>query len=364
VGAVRCAGFLLLGLSGALAACGSGPRSLSRTQPTRRAALAGPAPRGRSAESAESQNRECERCHSDIAAEWRGSLHARSQTDAVYTRAFALEPLEFCQACHAPEADPKAPVPEAAADIGVGCVTCHVVQDELLARADATGARSAPHALTRDARLDGSAACSGCHEFAFPDRTARRRPELMQATVSEHATSTQSESVCASCHMPLVEHGAVPHKSHAFAGGHDTELVRSAVSVTAERSREGARITLTPRQVGHAFPTGDLFRRVEVSAEAVGSEWQVVASKSRYLARHWQRLPSPFGVVLRGVVRDDRPLDAAVVVELELGPSAAQLPINWRVAYQRVEHPRSEREQDSRVEGEIEIASGALEKKP
>jgi Cytochrome c554 and c-prime len=361
---VRCAGFLLLGLSGALAACGPAQQPLARTQPNRRAELPGPAPRGRSAANAANQNRECERCHTDIASEWRASLHARSQTDAVYARAFALEPLEFCQGCHAPEADPKAPVPEAAASIGVGCVTCHVVQGELLARSDSLGAKSAPHALSRDARLDGNAACSGCHEFAFPDRTARSRPELMQATVSEHARSAESSSACANCHMPLSEHGAAPHKSHAFTGGHDAELVRSAVSVTAERTLDGARVTLTPRQVGHAFPTGDLFRRVEVSAEALGSEWQVVASANRYLARHWQRLPSPFGVVLRGVVRDDRPLEAAVVVELELGPSAAQLPINWRVAYQRVEHPRSEREQDSRVEGEIEIASGALEKNP
>ena len=130
----------------------------------------------------------------------------------------------------------------------------------------------------------------------------------------------------------------------------------------AARSPDGARITLTPRELGHAFPTGDLFRRLEVSAEAIGSEWQVVARERRYLARHWERQPSPFGVVLRSATRDDRPLRDPVIVDLPLG--ATHLPIAWRVAYQRVEHPRSDDEQDSRIEGEIELGSGTLEVNP
>jgi hypothetical protein len=36
------------------------------------------------------------------------------------------------------------------------------------------------------------------------------------------------------------------------------------------------------------------------------------------------------------------------------------MPLAWRVAYQRVEHPRSEAEEDSVLDGEIEIASGTL----
>jgi hypothetical protein len=286
----------------------------------------------------------------------------------VYQRAFALEPLQFCQGCHAPEADVERPVPDAAAKLGVGCVTCHVVAGELLAgpaRSDARvadrPAQAAPHPVVRDARLDGSAACAGCHEFEFPDRTARKLPELMQSTVSEHARSAQRDRACASCHMPTIKPGEASHRSHAFLGGHDSGLVKSAVVVEAERDGEIARITITPRELGHAFPTGDLFRRLEVSAEAVGPEWQVVASQRRYLTRHWQRVPSPFGILLRRATEDDRPLAAQVLIELPLGAKASNLPIAWRVAYQRVEHPRSDRERDSSVEGEIEIASGRLE---
>lgn len=297
----------------------------------------------------------------EIAGEWRQSLHARAHTDPVYQRAFAIEPLPFCQGCHAPEADPNQPVPESAAQLGVACVTCHVLGDQIAAARSDRARGSAPHPVLRDARLEGSAACANCHEFAFPDSSARVRPELMQSTVTEHARSNERDESCADCHMPRTESG---HLSHAFPGGNDTRLVRSALLVAARRTPSGARIRLTPRRTGHAFPTGDLFRRLEVAAEAVGADWNVVAAERRYLARHWQRQPSPFGVVLRKAVKDDRPLADAVEVELELGPAAADVSVTWRVAYQRVEHPRGDDEHDSAVASEIEIGSGTLESRP
>lgn len=328
--------------------------------------LPGPAPRGRSSDEAAALNRTCEGCHVDIATEWRASLHARAHTDAVYQRAFAIEPLPFCQGCHAPEADPSAAVPASAANLGVACVTCHVLSGEIAGarpRADARQpAALSPHPVLRDARLEASAACAGCHEFAFPDSSARHRAELMQSTVSEHARSNERDSACADCHMPRTSAG---HRSHAFPGGRDEALVKSAVTVRAERVSSGSvRISLAPQKTGHAFPTGDLFRRLEVSAEAIGGEWQVLASERRYLTRHWQRQASPFGVVLRTATSDDRPLADEVHVELALGAAALGRPITWRVAYQRVEHPRSERDEDSLVQGEIEIESGTLEGEP
>jgi len=356
-----------------LISCAPAEPALSNPRATRVSSvpLPGPAPRGRDPNEAAALNGKCEACHVEIALEWRGSLHARSHTDEVYQRAFAIEPLPFCQGCHAPEADASREVPISVGEIGVACVTCHVLGGEVVAarhgddRPQAAQQRApAPHPVLRDARLATTAACAGCHEFAFPDSGARSTPELMQATVSEHARSKHRDRSCADCHMPETRHGSVSHRSHAFAGGRDAALVQSAVKVTAERSREGARISITPRELGHAFPTGDLFRRLEVSAEAIGGEWQVVTAKRRYLARHFQRQPSPFGVVLRAATTDDRPLAAVVEVDLQLGFAAAGLPIAWRVAYQRVEHPRSEREQDSQVEGEIEIEIGTLESRP
>jgi hypothetical protein len=261
-------------------------------------------------------------------------------------------------------------VPDTAAALGVACVTCHVLGSDVVAgpseRSTALALSkthgSSPHPVVRDGRLGATTACSGCHEFAFPDRGARSRPELMQSTVSEHARSLERDAACSDCHMPVVEHGSGRHRSHAFSGGRDPELVKRAVLVTAERTGRGTlRVSLFPQGIGHAFPTGDLFRRVEISAESVGAEWQVVGSARRYLARHWERDPrSPFGVVLRTAVLDDRPLDERVDVELDLGERAGAWPIEWRVAYQRVEHPRSEHENESVVESEVELARGML----
>ena len=322
--------------------------------------MPGPAPRGRDADTASALNATCTRCHADIAAEWRASFHAHSQHDAAYQRAFALEPLPFCQGCHAPETNAFEPVPEPAADLGVGCVTCHVTNDHVLAAPRSTHGTTAPHAVTRSAEFAGAAACATCHEFAFPDAALRSAPELMQATVTEHGQSGTRAVACATCHMPSVGDGPARHRSHAFPGGHDEHFVKSGLQVRAERSADGrVRLVLTTSGVGHAFPTGDLFRRLEVSAEAVGGDFQVVSSTRRYLTRHWTE-ERKLSTVVRHVSRDDRASEAPLAVDLELAGPVAPLSVTWRVAYQRVEHPRSESERDSVLDGEIEIASGTL----
>ncbi|HET9956698.1 MAG TPA: multiheme c-type cytochrome [Polyangiaceae bacterium] len=324
--------------------------------------LPGPAPRGRESARAQAMNISCVECHRAAAREWAVSRHAQAFTNPEYQRALAIEPLGFCRGCHAPEADPERPPDAAAAALGVACVTCHVVGDEILAasRSESDGPR-APHGVVRDGRLDFARACVRCHEFEFPDRGARGKSELMQATVSEQAGSTAARRACADCHMPASSTPGQSRRSHLFPGGHNEHLVRSAVQTSATRvDAERVRISLTPQAIGHAFPTGDLFRRVEVTAEVVGDEWQVLEARQAYLARHWTRTErGPFGVRLRTMARDDRPLDVPVALDwsFEMGSGRA---IHWRVAYQRVAHPRSESEQESEVTGEIELAHGVL----
>jgi len=322
--------------------------------------MPGPSPTGRDATTASTLNTTCTQCHAEIAAEWRGSFHAQSQRDPAYQRAFALEPLPFCQGCHAPETSTHAPVPELAADLGVGCVTCHVTGEHVLAALGGRSAAVAPHAVTRSAEFSNTGACVTCHEFAFPDAAVRGSRELMQATATEHAQSAARGAPCSSCHMPSVGTGSSRHRSHAFPGGHDAAFVKQGLTVRAERTADrSVRLRLTSTGAGHAFPTGDLFRRLEVSAEATGSDYQVVSSARRYLTRHWSE-ERKLATVLRRVTRDDRVNAAPLDVELELDAAAASLPVTWRVAYQRVEHPRSESEHDSILDGEIEISSGTL----
>jgi hypothetical protein len=308
-----------------------------------------------------SENAACERCHVEIAAEWRSSLHHLSDTDPVYRRALAIEPLGFCRGCHAPEADPAGPAPAPLSRLGTGCVTCHVPGQAVLAAL--TGSKGAkapsPHPVQREAAFGADGACAGCHEFAFPHRPERQARLLMQSTVSEHRASPLADASCASCHMPDAGPAGRRHRSHVFTGARDAELVKRAVRVTAERRGTVARIRIEAVGVGHAFPTGDLFRRLEVSAEAIGADQQVDAEATRHLARHFA---VGKGTQIRVLASDDRVSPGAPAsVDLELGPGAKGREIVWRVAYQRVEHPITAGEEGAAVvEGEVEIAAGKL----
>jgi hypothetical protein len=335
-------------------------------RPARLAPLPGPFPAiaGRAPIDAVAENARCEGCHADVAAEQRASLHGASNTAPPYARAFAQEPLPFCQGCHAPEADANAPVPEALGAMGVGCVTCHLTGDAVLAAPAVGPARSAPHRVERDARFGGAGACAACHEFAFPELGLRRPFGLMQSTVTEHRGSPYASFACAGCHMPRVDGPRGPHRSHAFLASRSPDVVRKAAAVRAERSSATSiRITLTAGEVGHAFPTGDLFRRLTASAETAGAAGDPRAT------RHLMRRFGEHRVGLAGrrvQVGDDRVgVDGPErVVDLDLGPGAAGLPIRFRVDYERVEHPLSSDGEQALIEGAIPLAEGVVPPDP
>jgi len=354
----------VLALCGALFGLACGERASSRPVPPAVAVrLPGPALEGaRWGRDAPRLNQECEACHREIAAEWRASLHRQSFTVDSFQAAFSREPLAFCQTCHAPEADPARAVPPALAELGVGCTTCHLTEQGVLAAARDVASETAPHPVVRRAELNDDAACAGCHEFAFPDAALRGRTELMQSTVREHGNSAESQASCVDCHMP--REGPDQHRRHGFPASRDAAFLRRALVVTAERSAPTrARLELRPAWLGHAFPTGDLFRRLRVSAEAQGPDYQRVADEERFLTRHFSRRPRGPGLSLLELSRDDRVGLAgrtSTTVELELGAASASLPIRWSVAYQRVAHPGGVDASDALVEADVELASGAL----
>jgi hypothetical protein len=139
-------------------------------------------------------------------------------------------------------------------------------------------------------------------------------------------------------------------------------MLRAAVRVTAARI-DGASIEvrISPRGLGHAFPTGDLFRRVEILAEALGPDAQVLAEDARYLARRFGEGRGVGDHTVKVLVSDDRVMPAGdTVVKLSPGPEARGRPIAWRVAYQRVEHPIEDGSDEAIVGGEVVIAEGVL----
>ncbi|MCA9640031.1 MAG: hypothetical protein KC492_05025, partial [Myxococcales bacterium] len=303
------------------------------------------------------QNKTCESCHTAIASEWRGSLHQLAYVEPAYQRALEREPLPFCRGCHAPEADASATPEPALAELGVGCVTCHVVQDQILAGGQGEPSPSA-HAVLRTLSRSPAGACSSCHEFEFPDRALRKQGLLMQSTVSEHKSSSRAGETCASCHMTRAADG---HLRHDFAASRSQDQLRRALSVKARRVSAGqVELTLEARGVGHALPTGDLFRRLEVAVELVGADYQVVARDHRYLTRHF-RTVKVGSFAQRQLDKDDRlfdgePRELQLVVDY---PEGEALPIAWWVAYQRVGFPRANKE-DAEIEQELLLASGTL----
>lgn len=307
--------------------------------------LPGPAPQRREKPAA-AINAECERCHVAIAAEWRDSYHRRAYSDESFQRALAREPLAFCRRCHAPESDPREPATGWAHDSGVACVTCHLIGGSI--RTGLGGRAStepSPHPVQRDARLSADAACASCHEFQFPDAHARRRPELMQATLREHRASSQAAVPCIDCHMPRQADG---HRSHRFLGGHDAETVRGALTVQARREAGEAVLMLMPRKVGHALPTGDLFRRLVVEVESAGA-----APQARYLMRRFST-QQQLGLVR--VTTGDTRLVGPTELRFPLGTG----PARFRVRYQRVAFPRDHRGGPAEIDGEIEIVAGEI----
>ena len=296
--------------------------------------LPGPAPQARAADyDVAAENRACEGCHVDIAAEWRGSLHRRAWDDPVFQTAYAIEQQAFCRGCHAPEADPAHVPPEAARRLGVGCITCHVNEGEIVG-ARAHAASPARHAVRGDARLATAAACEGCHQFDFP----QPQSAPMQGTGDEHRASAYASQSCQHCHMPPVRvEGGKKHRSHDFRVSGDVAMLRSAVKARASRSGENAvTVSLATARVGHAFPTGDMFRRLEVRARVVGEGG--AKAKPAVLARRFVMVPGPDGP-RRMQTGDDRlpATGEAREVQLPFAEAVAEQSVRWEVAYQRMD---------------------------
>jgi len=303
------------------------------------------------------QNTSCEGCHPDEAREWQSSLHRRAWQDDVFQKAYAVEPIAFCRGCHAPESDAAKEPTAAAQRVGVGCTTCHVDDRGV----HATRAVRADHDVVVDATLSTPAACARCHEFDFPAGAHQRTPQPMQDTMAEHARSSEAKTPCQACHMPLVDGQDGQHHSHAFAVLADPRLIRDAVTVTTTRRDEGGHtilaVTLRAAKVGHAFPTGDMFRRIEVRARA-----GTFAAKPVVLGRSFTDVPRDpaghdltFMRVQSGDTRVPPPGGGERTVELQLPKGA---PIAWSVVYQRMSTPMAEAFGVSQVLDEVTLAQG------
>lgn len=213
--------------------------------------------------------RDCAACHAEIATEWRQSLHSRSWTDPFFQKAYVAEPVAFCRNCHAPAVNPLKFSANAAND-GISCAVCHV-RAGVVFGSKGRAADGVGHAVVASRDFGSAGFCGGCHQFGFLTNALSTQARFetadpQQDTFAEWSQSPHSAAGrdCRSCHMPQRKSGAGFGHSHRFLGA-DPVLLAQAVTLTvvAQATQTGttAQICLKAQWAGHAFPTGDLFRR-------------------------------------------------------------------------------------------------------
>ncbi len=313
-----------------------------------------PGPGRARGEAAVAENRACELCHEREARSWRSSLHHHAGTHPAYRDAFAVEPNPFCRGCHVPEGVPTAEPSASVRALGVGCVTCHLTPGgDILAAPAQDRQEPAPHRLLRSAEFASDGGCAGCHEFTFPGLHGGDDRAFMQTTSREHRRSAGRTTPCASCHMPLVD-GA---RSHGFDRVRDPAWLRENLLVEAERQGDIVQLTLRQPRPGHAFPTGDLFRRLEVGLLVQDRSGRVRLRERQFLARHFEVRT---GVAGRHLERDDRVFDEPRSVFFSL-PDGEHLRISWWVTLQRVASVGDGTSPaEARVESEVRLHEGRL----
>lgn len=146
------------------------------------------------------------------------------------------------------------------------------------------------------------------------------------------------------------------HAASRFAVASDPAMLRRALVVHVTRRGDAVAFDLAPGEVGHAVPTGDLFRRLVLVAEVVGEDFLLLAHASRPLARHFRFEPAPQGGKVQREIGDDR-VQGAMHVDLDLGPRARGQAIAWRIEWQRVQ---SMRDQEAVIADLVILAEGQL----
>jgi len=300
-------------------------------------------------------------------------MHQQAWHDPVFQEAYEIEPLAFCRGCHAPESDAESMPTAAAQAMGVSCTTCHV-QSVTAPGGTAMGvvvashgaSPGSPHAVLADARMATKDACGSCHQFDFP----RMEGAPMQSTLGEHASSKFAATPCQGCHMPERKGSSgKPHRSHSFAVISDPEMIRSAATATAERSgAKGIRVTIAPKGAGHSFPTGDMFRRLEVRAVAIDpkSGKELAKSDAVHLGRTFGDKVQNAHVFMteRVEVADTRlpppGTSAGTSIDLRFPTSVRGAEVRYQLVYQRMSSAMAASFGVDQARDEVLVAEGRL----
>lgn len=207
---------------------------------------------------------QCKECHAQEYEEWIGSAHANSWNNPdVYAQSNGFENKD-CIDCHAPR-----PVFETGLgnrvlprssrrSEGVDCISCHMLPDGNVA-GTIDNARAACRPVTRR-ELQRVDYCGVCHN--------------QHKTVDQWRKTHYAENNigCIDCHMPHRDGDPNKGRSHVMPGGHDIDVVRSAVRWKTERAGDRIVVELENHAGGHAFPTDERSRASDIWWRVVGTE--------------------------------------------------------------------------------------------
>ena len=218
---------------------------------------------------------DCRACHPVIYSEWESSPHATSTRDPVYHMFVAVgagtEPDNpECQRCHHPAPIfqtplgryPKSRAPDRDPGMGVTCLTCHVMGDQVAATGTSS---SAPCQPVRVDALRSAAMCGGCHQ----NQQVRFQRKHEWEEWRERSVLTQDKT-CVDCHMdaierPIAKDGEtrVGH-GHSFAASRDPEFMRRAFDVDLQVVDRRVTLVLRNKGTGHKLPTGYRIRNLHL----------------------------------------------------------------------------------------------------
>ena len=209
---------------------------------------------------------QCKACHPDVYAEWQRSQHSQAMTGVgVRTRMDLAPSPRDCLPCHAPQSVVMAKRTEdvkARAEnrhSGVDCLSCHWRGDGVAAGRTVGDAPCRPVATPA---VGTSAFCGLCHVSIFGDWQA--------------SPAAKQGHSCAHCHMPTVARKSRPGRSHLCFGGHDEDLVQSAVAMDADITPDRVLVRVRNLCPAHNMPGERHHRVLTLHYRRVGADGNIV----------------------------------------------------------------------------------------
>jgi len=233
--------------------------------------------------------KECGECHVRIYEEWQTSMHAKAYTNPYFQAYLKKDDYHYsCYYCHTQledqiefkivgfiDDDPNRPILDlnenfdrGLRDEGVTCATCHVANGMIYGP---YGDADAPHPVEFAPKFRTTAVCEKCHEV--PQSKFMFYKSNPCGTVDEYNNGPYKAKgiTCQKCHMPsqlktLTRSSKIFRQvgEHTFKGGHSKEMIKKALLIDVKKLGEKFELTVMNNGAGHAFPTGDPDRYVNI----------------------------------------------------------------------------------------------------